>query len=81
MLDSQYLSILREVERMQSLTAAEKLHVTQLALNHTIRKLEKCNVVVMREKDGRNLRLSEAGHYVLTPGHRPLSPIGRAEDI
>ncbi|MBO1025664.1 LysR family transcriptional regulator [Ochrobactrum sp. SD129] len=82
MLDRQHLSILREVDRMGSLTAAaEKLNVTQSALSHTIRKLEERYGVAMWEKDGRNLRLTEAGRYIVTLAHRILPQIERAEDI
>ena len=48
MLDRQHLSILREVDRLGSLTAAaERLNVTQSALSHTIRKLEERYGVAM----------------------------------
>lgn len=82
MLDRQHLSILREVDRMGSLTAAaERLNVTQSALSHTIRKLEERYGVAMWEKDGRNLRLTEAGRYVVTLAQRILPQIERAEDV
>jgi LysR family transcriptional regulator for metE and metH len=81
MLDRQHLSILREVDRMGSLTAAaERLNVTQSALSHTIRKLEERYGVAMWEKDGRNLRLTEAGRYIVTVAQRVLPQIERAED-
>jgi LysR family transcriptional regulator for metE and metH len=81
MLDRQHLSILREVDRLGSLTAAaEKLNVTQSALSHTIRKLEERYGVAMWEKDGRNLRLTEAGRYIVTVAQRVLPQIERAED-
>ena len=82
MLDRQHLSILREVDRLGSLTAAaERLNVTQSALSHTIRKLEERYGVAMWEKDGRNLRLTEAGRYLVTLAQRILPQIERAEDI
>lgn len=81
MLDRQHLSILREVDRLGSLTAAaERLNVTQSALSHTIRKLEERYGVAMWEKDGRNLRLTEAGRYIVTVAQRVLPQIERAED-
>lgn len=71
MLDRQHLSILREVDRLGSLTAAaERLNVSQSALSHTIRKLEERYGVAMWEKDGRNLRLTEAGRYIVTLAQR-----------
>lgn len=82
MLDRQHLSILREVDRMGSLTAAaEQLNVTQSALSHTIRRLEERYGVAMWEKDGRNLRLTEAGRYIVTLAQRVLPQMERAEDV
>lgn len=82
MLDRQHLSILREVDRLGSLTAAaERLNVSQSALSHTIRKLEERYGVAMWEKDGRNLRLTEAGRYIVALAQRVLPQIERAEDV
>lgn len=82
MLDRQHLSILREVDRLGSLTAAaERLNVSQSALSHTIRKLEERYGVAMWEKDGRNLRLTEAGRYIVILAQRVLPQIERAEDV
>lgn len=82
MLDRQHLSILREVDRLGSLTAAaERLNVTQSALSHTIRKLEERYGVPVWEKDGRNLRLTEAGRYIVTLAQRVLPQMERAEDV
>ncbi|WP_199084514.1 LysR family transcriptional regulator [Bosea sp. ASV33] len=81
MLDRQHLSILREVDRMGSLTAAaERLNVTQSALSHTVRKLEERYGVAMWEKDGRKVRLTEAGRSVVTLAQRVLPQIERAEE-
>lgn len=82
MLDRQHLSILREVDRLGSLTAAaERLHVTQSALSHTIRKLEERYGVAVWEKHGRSLRLTEAGLYIVALAQRVLPQMERAEDI
>lgn len=82
MLDRQHLSILREVDRLGSLTAAaERLNVTQSALSHTIRKLEERYGVAVWEKDGRNLRLTEAGRYIVELAQRVLPQLERAEDV
>lgn len=82
MLDRQHLTILREVDRLGSLTAAaERLNVTQSALSHTIRKLEDRYGVAMWEKDGRNLRLTQAGRYVVSVAQRVLPQIERAEGV
>ena len=82
MLDRQHLSILRDVDRLGSLTAAaERLNVSQSALSHTIRKLEERYGVAMWEKDGRNLRLTEAGRYIVRLAQRVLPQIERAENV
>jgi LysR family transcriptional regulator for metE and metH len=82
MLDRQHLSILREVSRLGSLTAAaERLNVTQSALSHTIRKLEERYGVAVWEKDGRNLRLTEAGRYIVDLAERVLPQMERAEEV
>ncbi len=82
MLDRQHLSILHEVDRLGSLTAAaERLNVSQSALSHTIRKLEERCGVAMWEKDGRNLRLTEAGRYIVRLAQRVLPQIERAEGV
>lgn len=82
MLDRQHLSILREVDRMGSLTAAaERLNVSQSALSHMIRKLEDRHGVAMWEKEGRNLRLTDAGRYILALAQRVLPQFERAEEV
>lgn len=82
MLDRQHLSVLREVDRLGSLTAAaERLNVSQSALSHTIRKLEERYGVAVWEKDGRNLRLTEAGRYIVALAQRVLPQIERAEEV
>ncbi len=82
MLDRQHLSILREVDRLGSLTAAaDRLNVSQSALSHMIRKLEDRYGVAMWEKDGRTLRLTEAGRYIVKLAQRVLPQIERAEEV
>lgn len=82
MLDRQHLSIVREVDRLGSLTAAaERLNVSQSALSHMIRKLEERYGVAVWEKDGRALRLTEAGRYLAKLAQRVLPQIERAEDV
>ncbi len=82
MLDRQHLSILREVDRLGSLTAAaERLNVTQSALSHTIRKLEERYGIAVWGKDGRNVRLTEAGRYIVELAQRVLPQLERAENV
>lgn len=81
MIEKIHLSILREIDRRGSLTAAAgSLHLTQSALSHTIKKLERqCNVSLWL-KDGRNIRLTEAGNYLLEQGNRLLPQFERIDD-
>lgn len=62
MIDRIHLNIVLEVERQGSLTAAAKtLFVTQSALSHTVRKLEDRLGTPIWLREGRNLRLTQAG--------------------
>lgn len=82
MLDRQHLSILREVDRLGSVTAAaDCLNVTQSALSHTMRKFEDRHGVRVWEKDGRGLRLTQAGQYLLALAQRVLPQIDHAERV
>jgi LysR family transcriptional regulator for metE and metH len=82
MIDRQHLAILREMDRLGSLTAAsQKLNLTQSALSHTIRKLEERAGVSLWEKDGRGLRLTQAGNYLLILAQRILPQIEQADRV
>lgn len=82
MLDRQHLSILREVDRLGSVTAAaERMNVTQPALSHLIRKLEERHGVKIWMKHGRSLRLTQAGEYLLALGKRMLPQLEHAERV
>lgn len=82
MLDRQHLAILREVDRLGSLTAAaERMNVTQPALSHLIRKLEERHGVKIWMKHGRNLRLTQAGQYLLALAQRVLPQIEQGERV
>lgn len=73
MIDLQALLILREIERAGSLTrAAEQLNLTQSALSHAIRRCEDRYGVVLWEREGRKLRLTLAGEYLLGLAMRVL---------
>lgn len=82
MLDRQHLSILREVHRTGSVTAAaEQLNLSQSALSHTIAKLEsRCGVAIWI-KQGRNLRLTQAGQYLLDVAERVVPELAHAERV
>ena len=75
-----HLQIIVEVERQGSLTAAaETLSLTQSALSHSIKKLEKQLGVSIWVRDGRRLHLTAAGHYLLLLGERLLPQLSLAE--
>lgn len=82
MLDSQHLSILLEVDRLGSVTAAaDRLNVTQSALSHMIRRVEERHGVKLWVKSGRGLRFTQAGLYLLALAQRVLPQIDHAERV
>ena len=81
MIEKIHLSILQEISRSGSLTAAAgKLHLTQSALSHSIKKLEQQAGTRLWLKDGRNIRLTEAGNYLLEQANRLLPQFERIDD-
>ena len=81
MLERIHLSIVREVEKQGSLTAAaEVLHVTQSALSHSMKKLEQQLGTDIWLREGRSLRLTQAGQYLLAVANRVLPQLGQAEE-
>lgn len=81
MLERIHLSILVEVERLGSLTAAaEVLHVTQSALSHSMKKLEQQLGTDVWLREGRALRLTQAGQYLHAVAERLLPQLALAED-
>jgi len=82
MLDRQHLAILREVHRQGGVTAAaERLNVSQSALSHMIRKFEERHGVKVWMKQGRNLRFTQTGKYLLSLGERVLPQFDHAERV
>lgn len=82
MIDRQHLLILREVDRLGSVTAAaEVLNLSQSALSHAIRKFEERHRVRLWQRDGRGLRFTQAGHYLLALAERVLPQIEHAERV
>lgn len=81
MLDRIHLSIVQEVERQGSLTAAAGvLHVTQSALSHSMKKLEQQLGTDIWLREGRSLRLTQAGQYLLAVANRVLPQLNLAEE-
>jgi len=76
MLERTHLAIIREVDRHGSLTAAAGvLCLTQSALSHTVKKMERQLGTAVWSRDGRNLRLTQAGQYLLALANRVLPPL------
>ena len=65
-----------------SLTAAAKsLHLTQSALSHAIRKLEDQAGTAIWRREGRRIRLTPAGDYLLAAAERPLPQLERLDTV
>ncbi|HKU45138.1 MAG TPA: LysR family transcriptional regulator [Polyangiales bacterium] len=81
MLERDHLTIIREVDRSGSLTAAAGvLNLTQSALSHSMKKLEQQLGVQVWHREGRNLRLTQAGAYLLAVANRLLPQLAHAEE-
>ena len=82
MIERSHLSILREIERNGTLTAAaDRLHLTQSALTHAIKKLEQRTTVKLWNKEGRTLRLTQAGSYILSVANRLVPQLEYADQV
>lgn len=80
MLERIHLAIVLEVEKQGSLTAAAGvLCLTQSALSHSIKKLESQLGTPVWLRDGRKLRLTQAGRYLLGVANRVLPQLELAE--
>jgi LysR family transcriptional regulator, regulator for metE and metH len=81
MLERAHLSIIREVEQQGSLTAAAGvLCLTQSALSHTMKKLEVQLGTDIWLREGRKLRLTQAGQYLLAVANRVLPQLDMAQE-
>jgi LysR family transcriptional regulator for metE and metH len=81
MLERTHLQIVQEVARQGSLTAAaDKLHLTQSALSHAMKKLEQQMGTDVWLREGRSLRPTQAGAYLLTVADRVLPQLAVAEE-
>lgn len=80
MLERIHLSIIQEVNKLGSLTAAAvSLCLTQSALSHSIKKLEQQLGTDVWIRDGRHLRLTQAGQYLLNVANRVLPQLDLAQ--
>ncbi len=82
MLERIHLAVVQEVEKQGSLTAAaDVLCVTQSALSHSMKKLEQHLGTDIWLREGRSLRLTQAGQYLLAVANRVLPQLTLAEDL
>jgi len=76
-----HLEIVKAVHEKGSLTAAaEVLHLTQSALSHSMKKLEDQLGVQVWYRQGRHLRLTEAGEYLLASALRIVPQLELIEE-
>ena len=81
MLERIHLAIVREVDRQGSLTAAAAtLCLTQSALSHAMKKLELQLGTAIWLREGRALRPTQAGEYLLAVANRVLPQLDVAEE-
>jgi len=81
MLERIHLAIIQEVDKQGSLTAAAgELYLTQSALSHAIRKLEEQLGTPIWLREGRSLRPTQAGQYLLAVAKRVLPQLTLAEE-
>jgi len=81
MLERIHLTVVQEVEKQGSLTAAaDVLCVTQSALSHSMKKLEQQLGTDIWLREGRSLRLTQAGQYLLAVANRVLPQLDLAEE-
>ena len=81
MLERFHLAIIRAVQKEGSLTAAaEALFTTQSALSHAIKKLEQQAGTALWLREGRKMRLTQAGEYLLAVANRIVPQFEMAEE-
>lgn len=81
MIEPIHLKVVQAVAQRGSLTsAAKELCVTQSALSHTMRKLEDKLGTEVWLREGRSLRLTQAGQYLLNIANRVLPLLDHAEE-
>src|ERR1700748_137040 len=80
MLERIHLAIVQAVDEHGSLTAAaDILCLTQSALSHSMKKLEQQLGTDIWLREGRSLRLTQAGQYLLAVANRVLPQLNLAE--
>ena len=82
MLERFHLEVLAAIKEQGTLTqAAETLNLSQSALSHSIKKLEGQIKTPVWQKEGRNLRLTNAGEQILTLASRVLPQFKHTEHL
>ncbi|MEH6710516.1 MAG: LysR substrate-binding domain-containing protein [Paraglaciecola polaris] len=82
MLERHHLAIIHAVDKHGTLTeAANALFLTQSALSHGIKKLEGYLGAPVWQKDGRRLRLTQAGQGLLNLANRVLPQFEHTEQL
>ena len=82
MLERFHLEVLAAIKEQGTLTqAAESLNLSQSALSHSIKKLEGLIKTPVWQKEGRNLRLTNAGEQILTLANRVLPQFRHTEHL
>jgi LysR family transcriptional regulator for metE and metH len=82
MLERNHLTIIQTIEKVGTLTeAANLLCLTQSALSHSIKKLEQQLGVAVWLKEGRRLRLTQAGQAILNLADRVLPQFAHSEQV
>ncbi|AFG38324.1 LysR family transcriptional regulator [Spirochaeta africana] len=80
MLERVHLEIIDALDRTGSLTrAADQLNLTQPALTHSIRKLEGLTGATLWQREGRTLRLTQAGQHLLRSARQLLPGLQETE--
>lgn len=81
MIERIHLEIIQSVDQHGTLTAAAKtLNLTQSALSHAVTKLERQQGTDIWHREGRHLRLTQAGEYLLAVANRVLPQLTYAEE-
>lgn len=81
MIERIHLAIVQQVDHLGSLTAAaNRLCLTQSALSHSVRKLELQLGTDVWLREGRGLRLTQAGQYLLEVANRVLPQMELTEE-
>ncbi|ART79679.1 LysR family transcriptional regulator [Oceanisphaera avium] len=82
MLERFHLEVLAAIKEQGTLTqAAESLNLSQSALSHSIKKLEGQINTPVWQKEGRTLRLTNAGEQILTLANRVLPQFKHTEHL